>query len=349
MTDIALVGCGRIVFEAYLDAFRAVSDRLRVRVVCDLSEARAREAAVALSVVGKPVVATNDPDHPLLVQAALTILALPPDAGTRLARKTLARGQHVLAEKPLTTDAATLNELDKLAKRNSAWLGIVTNYLYRPDLKLAIGLIKDGWIGVPTWVRFHMASDGHWAGIDGYDPDWRIDHGRMPGGVAADKGYHLLYMAEAVCGAPIVDCQWRVAGSGSTTLSTWMAQTGHANDASCSLAVSWASHGQATDVMEIHGTDGSLYLDPAMATPLRLVRADGSVTEVLYPKQDLWGYQGMFLAAARSATEGGLTNLSGPRRWAAIVDAAARSWPGTSSALAVIQHDDECAPRADYG
>lgn len=332
MTDIALIGCGRVVVEAYVDALRAI-DWLRPLVVCDLSEQRARDIAEVLSRSGVRAVATVDPAHPLIEQADLLLLAVPPDAGLDLIRQALARGQSVLAEKPLTADVATLDELDHLARSSGAWLGIVTNYLHRPDLNAAIVAVRQDHIGVPIWARLHTVSDGHWTGTPGYKPDWRIQPPQAPTGVAADKGYHLLYLAEAICDAPIVECQWHATSVRGAAVDTWMAQTSHASGATCSLAASWAPRGQARDMLEVHGTGGSLYIDPMMAAPLRVVSNDGGTTEIPYPREDLWGYRGTFLAAARQVASHQPAELSGPHRWASIIDAVRTATPPAAGTL----------------
>ncbi len=159
----------------------------------------------------------------------------------------------------------------------------------------------------------------------------------MAGGVAEDKGYHLLYLAEEVCRAPIVDCQWRsnsVRWAG--IVDTWMAQTGHANGATCSLLASWAATGRGADVLEVHGTEGSLYLDPALNAPVRLARDDGMSLDVPVATGDPWGYRGMFLAAVHQVIERQATDLTGPRQWASVLAAAA---PALTPAVGTIALD----------
>jgi predicted dehydrogenase len=320
---VGIVGCGRVVTEAYVGALAHI-DQFRLTATVDLSLERAQRVAYAFRGGGQVIVDTDigglQPDN-----VDLVLLALPPAPAVVVARQLLMRGVSVLAEKPFTLDVAILEELESIAIEIGAWFGIVTNYIHRPDLALAVSTVAIGALGQPVWIRLHTPDASHWLGSQGFDPDWRIKPEVLGGGVGADKGYHLLYLSEALAGAPIRDCQWRALRGHGGCVHTWVAQAGHTNGVVSSLLASWESRGEAPNIFEVHGTEGSLYIDPTMHDPLVLALRTGDTSDLAYPQTDPWGYGAQFREVARILTERCLPNLSGPKRWAFLLSLTTKS------------------------
>ncbi|HEU0116839.1 MAG TPA: Gfo/Idh/MocA family oxidoreductase, partial [Thermomicrobiales bacterium] len=115
---LGMIGAGRWAAEAHLPGFRAC-DGVRIEAIADVDRARAAEVAAGF---GVPRV--YDSAEAMLAEAPLDLVAIatPDDAHAAAAAAALARGLHVLCEKPLATTVADAARLTRLA----AAAGVVT-------------------------------------------------------------------------------------------------------------------------------------------------------------------------------------------------------------------------------
>ena len=119
------------------------------------------------------VVATgNDTHHPITMAA-------------------LAKGLHVLCEKPLALDVEQAQEMADLAAEKGVKTLVPFTYRFMPTNRYIEELIEDGFIGRP----YHMAMR-YYAGYgreSGYL--WRFDKSKAGSGIIGDLGTHFLYLA----------------------------------------------------------------------------------------------------------------------------------------------------------
>ena len=109
----------------------------------------------------------------------------------------LARGKHVLCEKPLAPTVADADAMIEAADANSALARVGFTFRFTPGVRAIRDLVASGALGAPL----HFSGQ-YWADY-GCDPaaplTWRYKGG--PGtGVVADTGSHMVDAGEFLCG-----------------------------------------------------------------------------------------------------------------------------------------------------
>ena len=157
-----------------------------------------------ISAAGADVVATVDPavpgagfthisDVPLDAFDAAAVCT--PDAEKAdLLRYLLARGKHVLVEKPLLVEPSTFDELESLARSTRATCYTAYNHRFEPHLVRLRETVAAGSVGEVYLARFFY---GNGTARDVRNSPWR-DRGL---GVLADLGSHLVDTALWLFGA----------------------------------------------------------------------------------------------------------------------------------------------------
>ncbi|UGQ14501.1 Gfo/Idh/MocA family oxidoreductase [Yinghuangia sp. ASG 101] len=117
---------------------------LRVEVLCDLDEARARAVLGAYSTVR--VTAAYDE---VLADDAVRAVAIATPAATHfeLVRAALESGKHVLVEKPITSSRADAVKLVELAERNGLTLMCDHTFCFMPVVRRIRDMLHGGEIG----------------------------------------------------------------------------------------------------------------------------------------------------------------------------------------------------------
>ena len=170
------------------------------------SRQRLRTVVIGLGVQGRKrrrvaqgdVVATVDPHNtdadvrtlaevpPEDFDAAM--VCTPDDAKPVLVADLLERGKHVLVEKPLLADTATLRDFKRLAKENGAVCYTAYNHRFEPHIVRLKKAAENGALGRLYLARFFY---GNGTARDVRDSPWRD----KDGGVLGDLGSHLLDLA----------------------------------------------------------------------------------------------------------------------------------------------------------
>ncbi|HEY0779939.1 MAG TPA: Gfo/Idh/MocA family oxidoreductase, partial [Gemmatirosa sp.] len=175
---------------SHLPAFRATPAlRTRAEIVCAVDP---RHAAAG-TLDGLPVL----PDLAALGRDDVDFvdLATPSATHVALTEAALARGLHVLCEKPVATRRADALALAALAREGGRVLVPCHQYRFNPVWRRIGAWLRDDVIG--RWhlieVSVHRASaDPGQQGADEALP-WRVRRADAGGGVLIDHGTHLLY------------------------------------------------------------------------------------------------------------------------------------------------------------
>ncbi len=214
----------------------------------------------------------------------------------------LEAGKHVLVEKPL---CLTLDEADSLctaAKKRGRMLGYAENLCFAPQLRRARELLRGGAVGRVTWAR-HVEKHG-----GPYSP-WFFDRTEAGGGALMDMGCHGIEALRFVFDKPAVRA---VSARIATVLHGDRTDMDDDVEVRLELASgvtlisesSWAVSSGMQSVLEVHGSEGTLFADLMGETGLRVARKDGSVTRPTVDPLLEHGYVGElahFLAGARGA------------------------------------------------
>lgn len=184
----AVVGTGGISKEHL--AFLASSERSDLVGVCDLSPAAVDHAAATYSTTGyASVAAMLEGARPDVVH-----VLTPPTTHVAITREALAAGCHVICEKPITLDAASLEEL--LADAEAAGRRLVENHNYRfnPEIVALDEMVAAGRLGDVAEVEVRMSLPVNDPGGRFGDPNLPSPIHDLPAGVIHDFITHLTYL-----------------------------------------------------------------------------------------------------------------------------------------------------------
>ena len=107
----------------------------------------------------------------------------------------LARGWHVLCEKPLVLDLADLEKIRAAARVHKRAVVPVHNWKYAPIVRRATEMLRSGAIGQLRGVEIETLRIQDCAVADPDHPNWRRDPAIAGGGVLMDHGWHAIYLA----------------------------------------------------------------------------------------------------------------------------------------------------------
>lgn len=210
---------------------------------------------------------TASPDVDVIVN--LTV----PAAHFEVALMALAGGKHVYNEKPLASTRAESQEMISAAASRGLRIGCAPDTVLGTGIQTARAVIDQGGIGTAHSAVAFMASPGHEAWHQ--RPQFYYQQG---GGPLYDMGpyyltalVHLLGPVKRVVGASSRPRPTRVVGSGPLAGTTFHSEvdthvTGileHTSGALSTLVMSFELWGAHLPKIEVHGTEGSLWVpDP---------------------------------------------------------------------------------------
>ena len=186
--NVGIIGCGRIA-EHHL-RFLSATKGVRVVGLSDTFVVNAERTAKAYSI--EHVFASHEQLLQLPTLDAVHILT-PPEFHFRQASDALARGVHVLLEKPCTYRADELEDLYRLAETKNVVLCPDFIQLFVPLFRRAVSLVDSGELGKVVHVDVHL-------GFDLIPPELQESIGlhwsfKLPGGVLHNNLTHPLYLA----------------------------------------------------------------------------------------------------------------------------------------------------------
>lgn len=170
----AIVGCGAMIAQNHFAALKRL-DNARIVGACDTSPGRGAARAVA---VGAPLFV----DHIGMIERTrpdVVVICTPHPSHARIAVDSLARGSHVLTEKPMAIAVSEADAMIEAADRAGRVLAVNFQQRFRPVVERAKALIDAGEIGdlvrvlcVEPWCRpaaYYRDAPwrGTWAGEGG--------------------------------------------------------------------------------------------------------------------------------------------------------------------------------------
>jgi predicted dehydrogenase len=174
------VGAGSIA-QAYEQAFKGYPHAAIV-AVCDVDADRAAAFAARIGCAACTSVADLTTDNG--VDAA--VVCTPPATHEGVSISLLARGIHVLCEKPLATSVASASRMLEAARSYGPLLTMASKFRYVSDVRMAKALIDVRAIGELVLVENAFTSR-----IDMLNR-WNADPGISGGGVLIDNGTHAV-------------------------------------------------------------------------------------------------------------------------------------------------------------
>ena len=166
--------------------------------VVDVDLGRARSVAARHGVFG----ASNIEDGLALDGVDAVVVATPHADHVESVELALARGKHVLCEKPLAIDADDARRLAVQADDAGLRLAVGFNHRFYPPVRDAIAIVDGGGVGQVETVR---AEIGHHAS-EAFLGGWHTDREVSGGGTLIDNGVHACDLIRRLAGE--VDAAW---------------------------------------------------------------------------------------------------------------------------------------------
>lgn len=184
---IGIIGAGGAALGIHIPGFRLCPE-VEIAAVCDLDTNAALKTGVP-SIIAEYSELLKRDDIPAVVNAT------PNHLHHEITLEALARGKHILCEKPLSLDTARATEMLHAAEAAGVVHMAAYTYRYTPALQYMLHLVSSGELGAIRTVRaaYQMALSGHLLG-------WRSTKAQAGSGVLADIGSHLIHMVELVAG-----------------------------------------------------------------------------------------------------------------------------------------------------
>jgi predicted dehydrogenase len=186
----AIIGLGNVALHAHVPGWLSRPD---VQIVAATDADPGRRAAC----VGQlPACRWYDTADQLLADPALDFVDIctPPASHAGLIGSALARGLHVLCEKPLVSSPEELRSLMTRAADRGLVLHTVHNWHHAPIVERTRALVRGGAIGSVTEASWHTLRTRPAAVAAGGGDNWRVDPDIAGGGVLADHGWHVCYI-----------------------------------------------------------------------------------------------------------------------------------------------------------
>jgi predicted dehydrogenase len=179
---IGVIGAGAIVEVAHLPAYRKAG--LQVVAIHDRDVARARRVAASHEV--GPVYERLDQ---LLADPLIEVvdIAVPAADQPELAMRAIEAGKDLICQKPLAVDVATARTIVAAAKRLGRRVAVQQQLRFEEGIAAARAMVRDGWIGEPTAVTFHIDIQSDFTAWP-----WLVDLDQL------DLRYHSIHYLDAV-------------------------------------------------------------------------------------------------------------------------------------------------------
>lgn len=254
--------------------------RADIRGICGRRLDRARDLAARWGIPR----ATDSLEELLDAEPLDAVLVLTPnDEHHPITMAALARGLHVLCEKPLGLSATQAREMTEAAEHAGLTTMVPFTYRFMPSYRYLKELIDEGYIGRPYHLdmRYYAAfgRSGAYA--------WRFDRGVAGSGISGDLGSHWAYLARWFFGEvdAVTAVFSRIVPRGPRPDHAPFEATEDAaiivlefqNGAAGSLHVSSLAHVPNAfghiHAMDLHGSGGSLY---ATTDWVRVQRVEGA-------------------------------------------------------------------------
>ena len=223
-----------------------------------------RRAAVA-SVL--PRARWYDSTASLLDAAPLDFIDIctPPSSHTPAVTAALARGVHVLCEKPLVCSREDLGIVTSMAERARRIVHTVHNWHHAPIIRRTTELLAKGAIGALTRIVWTTLRTAPAAVRDTQAANWRLDPAVGGGGILTDHGWHVFYLLQRWMGEAPTSVSARLETRKHVAFAVEDTATVRVlfPSGSAEVFLTWAADVRHNRV-ELIGTDGRIELDDAV-------------------------------------------------------------------------------------
>jgi predicted dehydrogenase len=187
----AIIGFGEVARNGHWPAYD-VSDGAKIVAVVDPTAERRQVARETLR--GVAIFSTLE-ELAAGAEIDFVDICTPPALHGDPMLEALARGWHVLCEKPLLLDLVELEQVRAAAHKAGRAVVPVHNWKYAPIIRQASEILRSDAIGKLRAVEIQTLRIQDCAVADPERPNWRRDPAIAGGGVLMDHGWHAIYLA----------------------------------------------------------------------------------------------------------------------------------------------------------
>jgi predicted dehydrogenase/nucleoside-diphosphate-sugar epimerase len=245
-----MVGAGNIC-EFHVAAVKKLAPEVELVGVTDLDRERARANAEKWGTR-----AYDSLDELIAAGANVIHVLTPPGAHAKVALAAIAKGCHVLVEKPIAEDEQEALAIGRAAAQKGVVASVNHSLLYDPTVKRAIDQVRSGALGNVVAVDILRGSE-YPPFEGGALPPWYRDAGYP----FRDLGVHCMYLIQELLG-PIEDVEatWRsLGGDPNLAYDEWRAIVRCARGLG-QFQLTWNARPMQSQLI-IHGTKGVLRVD----------------------------------------------------------------------------------------
>ncbi len=187
--EIAIIGAGLIGRKR---ALAAKSLGHAVSAICDSDFAKAKALASEFGAA-----ATANADDALSAKGVdAAIICTTHNSLSSLSCAALAKGLHVLVEKPAGRNSNEIKKIILAQKKSGKIVRVGFNHRFHPAIQKAKGLCSTGGLGPIMYVRGRYGHGGRL----GYEKEWRASKEISGGGELLDQGSHLIDLSRLFLG-----------------------------------------------------------------------------------------------------------------------------------------------------
>lgn len=179
---IGVIGAGAIVDNAHLPAYAAAG--LEVVAIYDLDAERAADVASRHSIATVHTSLEALLDDPAVEVVDIAVVA---SAQPEIVRAAVARGKHMLCQKPFAPDLETGRELVELARAAGVHVAVNQQMRFEEGIAAARSIVQRGWIGRPTAVEFRTDIETDWSAWP-----WLLTSDRL------EISYHSIHYLDSI-------------------------------------------------------------------------------------------------------------------------------------------------------
>ncbi len=186
--NIAIIGAGLIGYKRAANLPKTV----KISVVCDIVADRAKQFAQKYScnfTTDWQKAISNPQVEAVIISTTNNLLA-------PIASKAIAKGKHVLIEKPGGKNIKDFQQVISAYRKNPVVVQVGYNHRFHPAIMKAKEIIDSKIFGPVLFIRGRY---GH-GGRPGYEKEWRFNPKISGGGELLDQGSHLIDLSNYFLG-----------------------------------------------------------------------------------------------------------------------------------------------------
>lgn len=292
MVRVALIGTGGVTLQNHLPGVRMHGQGI-VSALCDPNP----EALAAASRVSG-ITQTYTDYTELLEKEALdaVIIATPNDVHLPIATAAIAKGLHVLCEKPLSLTHAQTEEMRATAEKAGVVHMTAFTYRFVPAIRYMKHLLMAGRVGTPYHIRIQRLQDWGDRALG-----WRQTKAQAGSGELGDMLAHRIDYAHYLLGSivrlvaqtkQILPSRKRADGSLQVSdVDDWVAVIGEIEGGvtavfeSTKMATGRGSGSESVDIVEINGSEATLVYELARPHELLIGSRGGTLKPSPVPRE----------------------------------------------------------------